>query len=221
MTHKHYFALVAIVLIVLVGYAMRNSGDNQVAVATTATSSASDTPEPTEAPTATPDRHAQRQEYQQYWNKNVGALAMAFVCINYAAKTEASGDSVGASQLLQKGKDFADQAKSDLAGDAPEKFNNDNISLQLFGAADKLSDAIAKESDYLDSQKPSDGAAAIDEAGEARDRVDAATSAAQSAYVDMGGKASDLETMQQKVKETVAAMDTLLQASNNSGSNDQ
>jgi len=71
---------------------------------------------------------------------------------------------------------------------------------------------------YLDDSKPSEAADAQDAAQSATQDVDAATSAARTSYVSMGGKASDIESMQNKVQSTVSALDTLMGSS--SGDNE-
>lgn len=178
------------------------------------------TPQPTDAPTPKPtpeptqDRHAERVQYQEFWNKTVGNLAMVYVCVNYAAKGAEGGDSVGASRALEYAKNFAESAKSMTTSGIPDAFNNDDIGLQLFGAADKLSNAMDKMRDYIDNEKPSEAVEAQDDAAEATSDVEAATEAARAAYIKMGGKASDLETMQSKVNSTVSALDSLLAGSN-------
>jgi hypothetical protein len=168
---------------------------------------------PMPAPTA--DRHAERVQYQDFWNTTVGNLAMVYVCVNYAAKAAAGNDNVEASRALEYGQKFADSAKQQTLSVPGDWNDNDNIGPRLFSAANSLSDAMGKMRGYLDDNKPSETAEAQDEAQQATADVEAATDAAQTSYVAMGGKASDLETMQSKVKSTVAALDSLMGGSDN------
>jgi hypothetical protein len=180
------------------------------------------TPVPTEKPPTpepTQDRHTERVQYQQFWNATVGNLAMVFVCVNYAAKAAGGGDSVTASRALQIGQKFADNAKDETLNGVPGEWkDNDEIGPRLFSAANSLSDAMNKMRNYLDESKPSEAVDAEDEATSASSDVEAATAAARSSYESMGGKASDIETMQSKVQTTITALDTLMGGSSSGDS---
>lgn len=161
-------------------------------------------------PEPTPDRHAERVEYHQFWNRTTGALAMAYVFIEYASRSVASGDMVEASKVLSRAEEFADQAKDAATSGVPSKFDNDNIGLNLFTASRKLGEAISKAKSFLDDGKPSEMADAQDDAAAAREYVDEATHAAREVYIGMGGKGSDLEAMDSQAKGVLAAFDALM-----------
>jgi hypothetical protein len=169
------------------------------------------TPEPTPDVTPKPDYHQQRVAYQQYWNKATSGLAMAYVCINYAAKSVEQGDMVSASKLLSRAEDFANQEKQNTEDNVPERFDNDDIKLNLFMAANQLADAAYHARSFLDDQKPSDMASAQDLSAQAAEYVTTATHAARLVYIDMGGKGDDLESMQDQATSVVKVMDSLVQ----------
>jgi hypothetical protein len=168
------------------------------------------TPEPTDTPTPKPDFHAMRQPYQEYWNKVIGKLAMSYVCISFAAKSVADSDLVEASKILEKGQQFADDAKNDTSGGVPERWNNDDIGLKLFAASNKLSDGISKARAFLDDGKPSEMAEAQNDAAEARAYVDDATHAARVNYMDMGGRAADLESLPDQANGLLSVFTSLM-----------
>lgn len=185
-----------------------------VAVAQTDAQTVAPTPEPTPAPTdpptPKPDMHAKRVEYHDFWNKTVGNLAMVYVCLNYAAKSLEGGDSVTASKFLSQGEKFAGNAESATFDNVPSDWDNDDIKLNLFSAANKLKDGLGKARSYLDDQKPSEMAEAQDDSQTALAYVQQATEAAQTSYVSMGGKSSDLETMQDQAQGIIKSFDSIV-----------
>jgi hypothetical protein len=175
-------------------------------------SDASTTSEATDAPTATPDRHDERQPYQDYWNRVVGALALAQLSIHYAANALADGDSVKASQLLSAGEKQASIAKDTTTSDVPDQWQNGTVGPSLYSAANDTDDALQKARAWLDDGKPSEIADAQDTAERAKDEIDSATHDARVSYQEMGGRAGDLESMEDSIISLRSSFDTILQS---------
>ncbi|HKU82225.1 MAG TPA: hypothetical protein VJP76_08655 [Candidatus Tumulicola sp.] len=151
--------------------------------------------------------HAGRIRYQEYWNGTLGNLAMVYVSGQYAAKALGSGDSVQASQILEYAQKFADNAK-DAALSPLDRWNTDgsNVGSELFEASGKLSDVMMKLRGFVYDQRPSEASDATDDIQEAASDINDATQDARESYVKMGGKSSDLESLQSKEQSALIAL---------------
>jgi hypothetical protein len=155
--------------------------------------------------------HAGRTKYQDFWNSTLGNLAMVSACADYATKAVGQGDSVQAYEILQQCQKFAEDAKSEtLTPPDAWSTSDSHVADYLFGASDKLSDAMVKLRAYLDDNRPSEVADATGDVQEAASDIAKATYEAKTSYVKMGGKASDLESFQSKVATAQTALHTLM-----------
>jgi hypothetical protein len=169
------------------------------------------TPQPTDAPaTPTPDRHDERQPYQDFWNRIVSNMALAQVSIHYAANAIDQGNAVEASRILGYGETYAQKATDDTTSDVPDQWQTGTVGASLNTGASDMAAAIAKARSYLDSQKPSDLADAQDTAEQAKTEIDEATHDARVSYQAMGGKGADLESMDDAVADMTKTFDALL-----------
>jgi hypothetical protein len=152
-------------------------------------SSSSDTA--TDAPTAKPDMHAARATIHDWWEKAIYELAFSDESLTLAREAVAQDDLPGASSLISQGRQYAKQAVRTAGNDRPDGW--DDVSQELGEAASEFDDGLGHLSDYIDSQKPSDGAAALQSSDDAKERLDQATHDGRVRYESMGGKWSDLD----------------------------
>ena len=165
------------------------------------------------APTAKPNRHAERQAAYDWYMRVVTHIAYARAVVAVSKDVLLTGDAGSTSEVLAKAKDAADQAFDIAGNDRPSGW--DEPSQEFVNASKELSDAIGGVRDYLDDPKPS-MQASIDE--NITDSVDSYASAVHKSrvlYMAMGGQWSDLTDGQ--TLETAA--EALLRSVLGSGSN--
>lgn len=151
--------------------------------------------------------HEQRAKYRDYWHKAIYALAFSSETLDVAKASIAQGDLPDASRMLEQGQKYAGDALNDAQTDVPGGWGD--VATGLEGSAQDFSSALGHMRDYMDSNKPSDAAAALDANDQAKSELEAATHAARVSYESMGGAASDLDdvqTAQQSVDSAVKAL---------------
>ncbi len=156
--------------------------------------------------------HISRAQYRNFWNETLGNLAVITVGSNYAAMAAVDGDSVRASHILEHSQKFVESARSETAG-VPRDWNTRDIGGRLRRAELALSNATLGLRNYLDHGKAYDLAAAQNNQAQAAFDLMAATSSARKSYKGMGGKPSDLETLQSKAQSAIAGFDSMMGAS--------
>ncbi|MGB8964989.1 MAG: hypothetical protein WCB99_05055 [Candidatus Cybelea sp.] len=164
------------------------------------------------SPGAEAGTHISRAQYRHFWNETLGNLAAITVGSNYAAMAAVDGDRARASRILEYSQRFAESAESETAG-VPHGWNTRDIGGRLRRAEVALSNATLGLRHYLDHGKPSDLAAAQNDQARAAFDLMAATSSAQKSYKSLGGKPSDLETLQSKTQSAIAGFDSMMGAS--------
>lgn len=203
----------------LAGYTVP-SRNELLAIAKTESPEPTDSPGPTDTPepTAKPEslsesNRPQREVAQRYWSDVIGSLAMAGSAIGFAGKAIDQGDPVTAQQLLTQGEKFADAASQASLNGAPDGW--DDISPNLYSAANSYKKAIGELKDALaqdDSEKTAD---ALDDATSAGDSITQATHDARIWYEQNGGKWSDIEDYQTAERSMSASLQSLMDASSN------
>jgi len=144
------------------------------------------------ATTPKPDRHAERERIQTYWNHVINSLAMANEATVAAAASVQGGDLVSASRFLKQGQEAATHAKEMSQSEVPNGYSE--VGSTLFTASDTFADSIRKESDFLDTRAPSVAAEALEQRQRAQGEIEDAQHAARLKYVDLGGKIDDLSS---------------------------
>jgi hypothetical protein len=188
---KWHIGFLAVLTIVLIfGISHHNSPQTQAAASTDQAVSVA-TDEPTDAPTPTPDLHAERITYQDYWKRVTFDLDVSLGAMGDAASELQTGDEIDASAHFKKAQNYADQASSESMRGIPDKFN-DEVGPDLNNVAVKLSDAASKASAMLDDGKPSEAADAQQALSDAMDSILQVETAASEVYESLGGKDSDL-----------------------------
>lgn len=163
------------------------------------------TPDATDAPTAKPNGHADRLAAHDWWNQEILALSIANETITVAKQSVARGDIVTASSLFKEGQKYADKAREG-AMNPPDGWSD--VGQDMSSAAASFSSSLQKGRDFMDSQKPSEAAAAIESNGEGRTYLESATHKARVKYIEMGGKWSDLDDLEK----TAGTVDALVKA---------
>jgi hypothetical protein len=136
---------------------------------------------------------------------------MISVGSNYAAMAAVDGDRVRASRILTYSQKFAQSANSEIDG-VPHDWNNPDIGGRLRAAALTLSNATRSLRSYLDHGKASELTAAQNSQAQAAFDLVVATSSARKSYKSMGGKPSDLETLQSGTRSAIATFDSMMGA---------
>jgi hypothetical protein len=168
---KWHIGFLAVLTIVLIfGISHHNSPKTQAAASTDQAVSVA-TDEPTDAPTPTPDLHAERITYQDYWKRVTFDLDVSLGAMGDAASELQTGDEIDASAHFKKAQNYADQASSESMRGIPDKFN----------------DEVG-----LDDGKPSEAADAQQALSDAMDSILQVETAASEVYESLGGKDSDL-----------------------------
>jgi len=136
------------------------------------------------------DQHAERESARAYWMKITLGLAIANETIAFAKDSVSRGDTVQANQYLAAGEQYASRVSNMVATDRPDGW--DDVGDGLRSSADYLADALRDFNAFMDSNKPSDGASALDASDKAKSIIEATTHTARLKYIAMGGKWDDL-----------------------------
>jgi hypothetical protein len=150
------------------------------------------------------------QSYAPYWNTAVADLASVSVASNYAAMALVDGDQQRASQLLDYAQRQADAASASTSTSVPATWRSDGVAARLDRAAELLLNAVSA----LRLDVVRDDRAKLTEAQDDRQRamvdlVDAAATAKKS-YARMGGRPSDLESIQSATQHTLSTLDSMV-----------
>ncbi len=166
---------------------------------------------PARAPNSRPDRHAERQKAHDYWEKAITALAISSETITMAQASLANNDTADASRFLEQGQKYAASARDTAGNERPDGW--DDIGMHLGESAQEFDDALGHLRAYMDSNKASDGASALDSNDQAKNDLANATHEARERYISMGGKWSDLDDVETEQK----AVDSLVRMMAGSG----
>jgi hypothetical protein len=153
------------------------------------------------------NRYAAPRDYARYWNVTLDKLAHVVVAVNYTTMALSDGDRERATQLLAYARKYADSANDATGSTMPSAWDNAVVGARLKRAGALLSDAVT-------ALQGGESSSAIDQAQSERQRaildVLAAAAAAPRSYARLGGRSSDLESLQSATQHTLASLDSMM-----------
>jgi hypothetical protein len=156
------------------------------------------------------DRYAAPQDYARYWNSTLGDVANVVVAVNYTTMALSDGDRERATQLLAYARKYVDNASDKTGSALPPDWNNSSVGARLTHSVALLADAVTT----LKAGVNREGSASIDRAQSERQRaildVLAATAAARRSYARLGGRSSDLESLQSATQRSLSSLDSMM-----------
>jgi hypothetical protein len=133
-------------------------------------------------------------EHRVFWNRTINDLAMVAVCTDTAGMATFDGDLIRAARLLGDAQRFANGAATAMHAQMPGDWH-DSVGTHLARAQSALAVAGIAVRRYLARSKVADLKAAQSAQSRATVELAAASAAAKSAYVAIGGNPHDLETV--------------------------
>jgi len=192
-------AVIASIIIWTLVSVFHGGGKSQQAQGASTAQTASATAEPTDSPTQEPkpklkprpvDHHEEREVAQKYWSA-VLVQAVMIEAAQYNLKQSIGHDDlVEASRYAMQARDTARVTAGQIGRNVPPGWQD--VEEQTAASMQHFVRAYAAVTDAIDSEKPSDMAAAIEASDTANSEIEKAVHLARLHYVAMGGKWSDI-----------------------------